>query len=205
VNAWPADRVERRAVAGLVPAARNARTHSPQQVGQLAASIREWGWTVPVLVDEGGEIIAGHGRVLAAQLLGLGEVPVMVATGWNPSQIRAYRIADNRLALNAGWDDDLLRLEFGELTGLAADLVPLTGFTIEEIEGLTVHALDGMPELPDGPKPPFQAVTFTLHETQVGVVTEALRRAKEAGPFEEGVNANGNGNALVRVCKAYVG
>ena len=78
---WPADRVERRRTATLVPYARNARTHSDAQVAQIAASIREWGWTVPVLVDDGGTIIAGHGRVLAAQSLGLDEVPVMVATG----------------------------------------------------------------------------------------------------------------------------
>jgi ParB-like chromosome segregation protein Spo0J len=74
---WPADAVERRPVAELVPPARNARTHSPAQVDQIAASIGEWGWTVPVLVDEGGVIVAGHGRILAAARLGLGEVPVM--------------------------------------------------------------------------------------------------------------------------------
>jgi ParB-like nuclease domain/DNA methylase len=78
---WPADKVERRAVAALIPYARNARTHSPEQVDQIAASIREWGWTVPVLVDEQGGIIAGHGRVLAAHKLGIAEVPVMVAAG----------------------------------------------------------------------------------------------------------------------------
>src|SRR6185437_5524781 len=101
---WPADRVERRPVASLVPYARNARTHSPEQVAQVAASVREWGWTVPVLVDEQSNIIAGRCRVLAAQRLGLGEVPVMVARGWSEAQKQAYIIADNKLALNAGWD-----------------------------------------------------------------------------------------------------
>jgi ParB-like nuclease domain len=80
---WPADKVERRAVAALIPYARNARTHSPEQVDQIAASIREWGWTVPVLIDDEGGIIAGHGRVLAAHKLAIAEVPVMVATGWS--------------------------------------------------------------------------------------------------------------------------
>lgn len=96
---WPADAVERRPLAALTPYARNARTHSDGQVAEIAASIREWGWTMPVLVDEAGGIIAGHGRVLAAQSLGLTEVPVMVARGWSDAQKRAYVLADNKLAL----------------------------------------------------------------------------------------------------------
>src|SRR6478609_2355454 len=113
---WPADAVERRPVAALVPYARNARTHSPEQVAQIAASIREWGWTVPVLVDEADTIIAGHGRVLAAQSLGIAEIPVMIAAGWSEAQKRAYVIADNQLAITgSGWDPELLRLELGEL------------------------------------------------------------------------------------------
>lgn len=100
---WPADRVERRPLASLTPYARNARTHSAAQVDQIAASIREWGWTMPVLVDEAGGVIAGHGRILAAQKLGFTEVPVMVAAGWSEAQKRAYVIADNKLAMNAGW------------------------------------------------------------------------------------------------------
>jgi ParB-like chromosome segregation protein Spo0J len=86
---WPADHVERWPIARLVPYARNARTHSDAQVAQLAASIREWGWTVPVLVDEAGMLIAGHGRILAARQLGLVEAPVMVARGWSEAQKRA--------------------------------------------------------------------------------------------------------------------
>ena len=100
-------RVERRPLAALVPYARNARTHSDEQIAQIAASITEWGWTMPVLVDEGGMIIAGHGRVLAAAKLGIGEVPVMIARGWSDAQKRAYVLADNKLTLNAGWDEGL--------------------------------------------------------------------------------------------------
>src|SRR4051812_25183555 len=96
---WPADHVERRSVASLVPYARNARTHSDAQVAQLAASVREWGWTIPVLIDEDGGLIAGHGRVLAARMLGLTDVPVMIARGWSEAKRRAYVLADNRLAL----------------------------------------------------------------------------------------------------------
>jgi DNA modification methylase len=132
---WPADAVERRPVAALIPSARNARTHSPRQVAQLAASIREWGWTTPVLIDEQSNIIAGHGRVLAAQHLGLAEIPVTVASGWTDAQKRAYLLADNQLALNAGWDMNLLRVELGELRELGADLA-LTGFGELQIEAL---------------------------------------------------------------------
>jgi ParB-like chromosome segregation protein Spo0J len=86
MQAWPANKVERRPIATLVPYARNARTHSPEQVDQIAASIREWGWTVPVLVDESGGLIAGHARLLAAQKLGLVDVPVVVAAGWSEAK-----------------------------------------------------------------------------------------------------------------------
>ena len=79
---WPADKIERREVDALIPYARNARTHSDEQVAQLAASIKEWGWTTPVLIDEDGGIIAGHGRVMAARKLGIKEIPTMIATGW---------------------------------------------------------------------------------------------------------------------------
>src|SRR4051812_36771897 len=112
---WPADHVERWPTERLIPFARNARTHSEAQVSQIASSIREWGWTNPVLVAEDGTIIAGHGRVLAARMLGITNVPVMVAAGWTEAQRRAYTIADNKLTLNGGWDEELLGLELGEL------------------------------------------------------------------------------------------
>jgi hypothetical protein len=100
---WPADQVERWPISKLIPYARNAGTHSDEQVALIAASIREWGWTVPVLVDEQGTLIAGHGRVLAAQQLGITDVPTMVARGWTQAQIQAYRLTDNQLALNIIW------------------------------------------------------------------------------------------------------
>lgn len=132
---WPADKVVRRALAKLLPDARNARTHSDAQVAEIAASITAWGWTSPVLVDDDGRIIAGHGRVLAAQRLGLADVPVMTASGWTDAQKRAYALADNKIALNAGWDEALLALEIGELRGLGIDLA-LTGFSLDEIQAL---------------------------------------------------------------------
>lgn len=132
---WPAAKVVMRAVDKLVPYARNARTHSDAQVAQIAASITEWGWTTPVLIDPEGGIIAGHGRILAAQRLEITEVPCMVAKGWSEAQKRAYVIADNKLALNAGWDEDLLKLELGELKDLDIDL-DLIGFDGDELADL---------------------------------------------------------------------
>lgn len=132
---WPADAVERRPVAALVPYARNARTHSDAQVAQIAASIREWGWTTPVLVDESGGIIAGHGRVMAAKTLGIADVPVMVARGWSDAQKKAYVLADNKLALNAGWDEALLRVELEDLKFEGFDL-GLTGFAELELDDI---------------------------------------------------------------------
>ena len=143
---WPADKVERRKVSDLTPYARNARVHSDEQVAQIAASIREWGWTVPILVDERGEIIAGHGRVLAAQRLGLEGVPCMVAEGWSEAQRRAYVLADNKLTLNGGWNDELLRVELQDLDAMGLDL-SLTGFGVDELA-----ALFDQPAAPSEPK-----------------------------------------------------
>ena len=139
----------------LVPFARNARTHSPAQVDQIAASMREWGWTNPVLVDEAGTIIAGHGRVEAARKLGLADAPVMVARGWSEPKKRAYVIADNKLALNAGWNEDLLAAELSDLRELAFDM-DLVGFDAGELDRLlgAPEAVDGEDEVPDAPADP---------------------------------------------------
>ncbi|TCK36704.1 DNA methylase [Paraburkholderia sp. BL8N3] len=138
---WPADSVERWPLTRIIPSARNPRTHSDSQVAQLAASMREWGWTMPVLVDEEGTLIAGHGRIMAARQLGFDEVPVMIARGWTDAQKRAYVIADNKLSLNAGWDDDMLAAELGDLQGLDFNL-SLIGFSVDELAGL----MDGLPD-----------------------------------------------------------
>lgn len=135
-NDWPASSVEMRPLSGLTPYAKNSRTHSAEQVAQIAASMREWGWTNPVLVDETGTIIAGHGRILAAQSLGITEAPVMVARGWSEDQRRAYVIADNKLALNAGWDMERLTAEIGDLKTVGFDL-GLMGFSGEELAAMS--------------------------------------------------------------------
>ncbi len=132
--------IQPRPVEGLIPYARNSRTHTDEQVAQIAASIREFGWTNPVLLDGASGIIAGHGRVLAARKLGMAEVPCIELSHLSEAQKKAYIIADNKLALNAGWDNELLALEFGELQELGFDL-DLTGFDADELEALA--GLDG--------------------------------------------------------------
>ena len=152
-QSWPADQVERWPVDKLVPYARNSRTHSDTQVAQIAASIKEWGWTTPVLVSEDGTLIAGHGRVMAARKLGLPEVPVMVARGWTEAQRRAYVLADNQLALNAGWDMDLLSIEMQDLNADGFDL-SLIGFDDKTLAALLADSPeDGLTDPDDAPEP----------------------------------------------------
>ena len=143
-------------VADLIPYALNSRTHSDEQVAQLAASIREFGFTNPVLVDEQNNLIAGHGRLLAARKLKLDKVPAVVVTGLDDRKRRALVIADNKLALNAGWDEEALRVELEDLAG---DFGELMGFSEDELvallkqdegtEGLTDE--DAVPEVPAVP------------------------------------------------------
>ncbi|MCK4150616.1 ParB/Srx family N-terminal domain-containing protein, partial [Ralstonia pseudosolanacearum] len=132
--------VEYRKVAALIPYARNPRTHNDEQVARIAASIVEYGWTNPVLVDGENGVIAGHGRLAAARQLGMDEVPVIELAHLSPTQKRALILADNRIALDAGWDEELLALEFAELADAGYDLA-LTGFNDAEIDALLADEL----------------------------------------------------------------
>jgi DNA modification methylase len=140
------------APAELLPYARNSRTHSPQQIKQLVASIREFGFVNPVLIDADRRIIAGHGRVMAAKELGLPTVPCLEVTGLSEAQLRAYIIADNKLAENAGWDEELLRLELAELASLDFDL-GLLGFNGDALD-LIMGMSPGNCDPDDIPAPP---------------------------------------------------
>jgi DNA modification methylase len=151
IETWPLDR--------LVPYERNARTHSAEQIAQIQASIREFGFTNPILVDGADGILAGHGRLAAAKDMGLAEVPVIVLDHLSPEQRRAYVLADNQLALNAGWDMEVLRFELGELGELGFDL-SLLGFDDEQLAELAPEAeelppedadADAVPEAPEEP------------------------------------------------------
>lgn len=137
-----------RKVADLIPYARNARTHNDAQVAQIAASIREFGWTNPILVDGANGIIAGHGRLLAARKLSMAEVPCIELSGLSDIQKRAYILADNKLALNAGWDDEMLRIELGELATMDFDM-SLVGFETNELNLAMGLGADFMPGTED--------------------------------------------------------
>ncbi len=140
----------------VIPYANNSRTHTEQQIKQICASINEFGFTNPILIDEKGSIIAGHGRVMAAEALAIDEVPAITLTGLSEAQKKAYVLADNQLALNAGWDLDLLKLELEHLKVLDFDL-DLIGFDndflddllLEQEPGLTDE--DAVPEIPEEP------------------------------------------------------
>jgi site-specific DNA-methyltransferase (adenine-specific) len=155
---WPAQSSELWPIEKITPYARNSRTHSDEQVAQIAASIREWGWTNPILVDEDGGLIAGHGRLLAARKLGLSQIPTMVAKGWSEAQKKAYVIADNKLALNAGWDLELLAVELGNLQGFNFDL-QLTGFSEDELGKLLAEKTEGNTDPDEIPEVPADPVT----------------------------------------------
>ena len=150
-------KVEYKKIKELIPYCNNSRTHSDEQVLQIASSIKEFGFTNPVLIDEQGGIIAGHGRIMAAQKLKMDEVPTITLSDLSEAQKKAYIIADNKLALNSGWDDELLKIELEQLKELDFDLV-LIGFSDDELAllmgGETTEGLvdeDQVPELVDDP------------------------------------------------------
>ena len=152
--------VEKVLIEKLIPYARNARTHDEAQVSQIAASIKEFGFNNPILISDDYSIIAGHGRLAAARKLGLAEVPVIRLSHLSDTQRKAYVLADNRLALNAGWDNDLLKLELIELKAEDVDLEML-GFSVEELDGLlnAIEPTEGLTDEDAVPEPPEEPIT----------------------------------------------
>lgn len=151
-------KLEWRNIGEIIPYARNSRTHSEEQVAQIAASIKEFGWTNPVLIDEENGIIAGHGRLAAARKLGHTEIPVIELTGLSEAQKRAYVIADNKLALNAGWDTEMLVNELRDLEGMDIDLA-LTGFSADELNDMLAVKEEGLTDEDAAPPPPEDPIT----------------------------------------------
>src|SRR5918993_1899179 len=139
--------IEPMSVASLRPYARNARTHSKKQIKQIAKSIDRFGFTNPVLISDDNEIVAGHGRVEAAKLLGQAAVPTLRLSHLTPAQRRAYVIADNKLAQNAGWDRDVLAIELQALIDIEFD-VELTGFSLAEVDLLIEEVRESSPAAP---------------------------------------------------------
>lgn len=179
--------IEHIQVDALVPYARNSRTHSAEQVAQIAASMTEFGWTNPVLIDAAGTIVAGHGRVMAAKKLGMETIPCIRLGHLTPSQVRAYVIADNKLAMNAGWDEELLASEIQAIMEAGDLSVTLTGFDEAEIADMLAGAAD-----PDAPSESKGLGTPIIHydlifdtEEQQAEWFEFIRALKTRYPDHE--------------------
>jgi DNA modification methylase len=171
----------------LIPYARNSRSHSESQVAQIAGSIREFGFTNPVLIDADNGIIAGHGRVMAAGVLGLASVPCIRLAHLTETQKRAYIIADNKLALNAGWDDEMLALELGELSDLDFDM-DLIGFSEEELAALMAETTEGETDPDDVPEPPVDPVTVLGDVWVMGKHRIACGDCTDQGTVDKALN-----------------
>lgn len=169
---WPLDR--------LIPYARNARTHSPAQVAEIAGSIRAFGFSNPILVGEGADIIAGHGRLAAARRLGLTEAPVIVLRGLTEVQRRQLVIADNRIAMNAGWDSEMLSLELADLATIGADLSTL-GFSSKELAAALSRISVGLTDEDEVPPLADIAVSKAGDIWQLGPHRVACGDSRDAG------------------------
>ncbi len=194
-------KIEYVSTAELIPYARNSRTHSDERIAQIAASIKEFGFTNPVLIDDDNGIIAGHGRVIASQRLKLESVPCIRLSDLSEAQRKAYVIADNKLALNAGWDDEMLKIELQELDDMGFDL-ELTGFDAEFLADDIIE--DFEPELNSDDREPIRNMTFTVSDEQHELIEVILKAAKQFEPKDPmGINENGNGNALWYICETF--
>jgi DNA modification methylase len=158
IETWPVDRPR--------PYERNARTHSPEQIEQLRNSFRTYGQVWPILVREDGTVISGHGRIEAAKAEGFETLQVIVARGWTPEQCRSFALLDNRVPLNAGWDDEMLRIEIADLTGLGIDVGAL-GFATRELD-LLLGPIVGVVDPDDVPALPAEAVTIAGDQWVLG-------------------------------------
>lgn len=175
---WPVERVEKWAIGRLKPYANNAKTHPPEQIAILVNLIRDVGWTNPILVDEKGEIISGHGRALAAKEIGISQVPVIVARGWTEAQKRAYRLADNASAEGSQWIPNLVKLELAELEKLDFDL---GRFGLDNIELPSLEATAEPARARSKAKTTiFVSVSTELATKARSVIVAALNKAKLA-------------------------
>jgi ParB-like chromosome segregation protein Spo0J len=203
------DRIERVAREELIPYSNNPKEHPEEQVNKIASSIKNYGWDQPIVVDADGEIIKGHGRLQAAEKLGIDEVPVIWREDLSDAEARAARIADNKTA-ESPWDDETLGSELSILEDepIAMDTL---GFDEDELDSVIGEAslddediAEAFGDLPDDGRDPIRQKTFTLSEEQVDTVEDALEAAKGMGEFPPGPNDNSNGNALARVCSEFL-
>ena len=191
-------------VSELIPYINNSRTHSEEQITQIASSIKEFGFTNPILIDQDNSIIAGHGRLQAVKKLGYEEVDCILISGLTKTQIKALIIADNQLALNASWDIDKLSLELDSLKDDDFNL-DILGFNNDFLKDIQeeIIPLSDLPEIKDGDKEPFQQMTFIIHDSQMKFINLALEKVKNSFNLKNEFNQNINGNALTEICKNF--
>lgn len=191
-------------VSELIPYINNSRNHSEEQITQIASSIKEFGFTNPILIDKDNSIIAGHGRLQAVKKLGYEEVSCIVISGLSKTQIKALIIADNQLALNASWDIDKLSLELDSLKDDNFNL-DILGFNNDFLKDIQeeIIPLSDLPEIKDGDKEPFQQMTFIIHDSQIKFINLALEKVKSKFNLKNEYNQNINGNALTEICKNF--
>jgi ParB-like chromosome segregation protein Spo0J len=194
----------------LIPYTNNPKEHPDEQVKKIASSIKNYGWDQPIVVDENNEIIKGHGRVQAAELLDLAHVPVIQREDLTDAEKKASRIADNKTAESA-WEDEALGVEVDVLEGSEEIELESLGFDDNELDSLIEEATlddedisEAFGEIPDGERDEIRQKTFTLSETQVETVENALETSKDMGEFPPSPNDNSNGNALARVCTKFL-
>jgi ParB family transcriptional regulator, chromosome partitioning protein len=187
----------------LIPYARNPRKNDAA-ITKVSASIKEFGFKQPIVVDSDMVIVAGHTRYEASKKLGLEQVPVVIADDLTEAQIKAYRIADNKTNEYAEWDYDLLKLEFDDLKMLNFELTK-TSFDINEANTFVANGTDivEMPILKNGEKSQFQQMTFILHDEQVEKIKSACAIAKKIFAFDD-LNTNQNGNAISKICENFL-
>jgi ParB-like chromosome segregation protein Spo0J len=197
-------KIEQKSIDLLIPYAKNARIHNEAQIAQIAGSIKEFGFNNPVLIDKDNGIIAGHGRVMAARKLGLQEVPTIQLDHLSDTQRKAFILADNRIAMNSHWDEEILSLELSDLKD-ALDLTDL-GFEVAELDKLMngIIPLDEMPDLRIGDREPIQQMTFKLHDDQVDTIDQAIEYVKKNFDIKNELNENSNGNALAMMAELFM-
>jgi ParB-like chromosome segregation protein Spo0J len=197
-------KIEQKSIDLLIPYAKNARIHNEAQIAQIAGSIKEFGFNNPVLIDKDNGIIAGHGRVMAARKLGLKEVPTIQLDHLSENQRKAFILADNRIAMNSHWDEEILSLELSDLKD-ALDLTDL-GFEVAELDKLMngILPLDEMPDLRIGDREPIQQMTFKLHDDQVDTIDQAIEYVKKNFDIKNELNENSNGNALAMMAELFM-
>jgi ParB family transcriptional regulator, chromosome partitioning protein len=184
-------------ISEIIPYARNPRENE-DAVAAVAASIKEFGWQQPIVVDSDKVVVAGHTRLLAARKLGLDRVPIKYANDLTPTQIKAYRLLDNKIAEKSEWIDELLRLELDDLGDFDFSSFEVQ-FNIENmIEGID------LPDLPTGEKEPYQQKSFILHDKQAEIVDQAIAFCRNNGHANDPDNENANGNALAYICTMFV-